>query len=159
MILFLLALNPIVHAGKETLSTGVAKVDITPAESLYMGGYSTNMRDAPSDGTYGKIFIRSIVFDDSANKVVFIVSDLVGYEDYDGLREKVAAETGIPLAHILLASTHNHAGPTIGGRNAASTWSSQFTDKVVESVRNAIKDLEPVTIGGGTGGHCLILDV
>jgi hypothetical protein len=158
MLVFLLSLNPVVHAKKEELSAGVAKTDITPTESLYMGGYSANMRDAPSDGTYGRIFIRSIAFDDSANKLVFIVSDLVGYEDYDGIREKVSDATGIPFDHILLASTHNHAAPTIGGRNAVSTWSSQFPDKVVETVRNAINDLEPVTIGAGTGHSSIAMN-
>ncbi len=69
------------------LKVGVAKTDITPTESLYMGGYDSNMRDVPSDGAYGKIYTRAVVFDDMGKKIVFIVSDIVGYRGYDSIRK------------------------------------------------------------------------
>ena len=130
------------------LQAGVAKTDITPTESLYMGGYDSNMRDVPSDGVYGKIYIRAIVFDDTEKKIAFIVSDIVGYRGYDSIRKSVSDETGIPYGNIILSSTHNHAAPVIGGRNADSEWSRDFTQKLIVTVKNAIKDCEPVKIGG-----------
>ena len=158
VFLLFLSLNAIVHAEKGGLSAGVAKTDITPTESLYMGGYDSNMRDMPSDGTYGKIFIRAIVFDDNDTKIAFIVSDIVGYRDYDTIRTRVSDETGIPYDNILLSSTHNHAGPTVGGKNSESKWSREFTEKVVETVQNAIKDCEPVILGGGTGHSSIAMN-
>ena len=65
------------------LKAGIAKTDITPTESLYMGGYDSNMRMGPSDGTYSKIYIRALVSDDNINKVVFVESNIVGYPRND----------------------------------------------------------------------------
>ncbi|MBA7570152.1 hypothetical protein ES708_11899 [subsurface metagenome] len=66
-----------VYAQDTVLMAGIAKTDITPTESLYMGGYDSNMRDKPSDGTFGKIYIRALVFDDSKTKVAFVVTEFV----------------------------------------------------------------------------------
>jgi hypothetical protein len=140
------------------LQAGVAKTDITPTESLYMGGYDSNMRDVPSDGTYGNIFLRAIVFDDMVTKVVFIVSDIVGYRGYEEIRRSVSDETGIPYGNIILCSTHNHAAPVIGGMNEDSEWSRTFTQKTIDTVRNAIKDCEPVKIGGGIGHSSIAMN-
>ena len=72
-----------VYAQDSVLKAGIAKTDITPSESLYMGGYDSNMRDKPSDGTFGKIYVRALVFDDSRTKVAFVISDLVDCRDHD----------------------------------------------------------------------------
>lgn len=61
------------------LKAGIAKVvDITPTESLYMGGYDESCRTGSSDGVFGNIYIRSLVFDNGTNKVAFIIVDIVG---------------------------------------------------------------------------------
>ena len=151
MLVLFLSLNVAAYAGETGLAAGVAKTDITPKESLYMGGYDSNMRDMPSEGTYGKIYIRAIVFDDAEKKIAFVVSDIVGYRGYDTIRKRVSDETGIPYDHILLSSTHNHAAPVVGGQNDDSRWSRDFTQQVVVTVKNALNDCEPVKIGGGIG--------
>ena len=87
------------YSQKMVLKAGVAKTDITPTESLYMGGYDSNMRMDPSDGAYGKIYIRAIVFDDTVNRVAFIESNIVGYprNAYDTIRKQISNENGIPF--------------------------------------------------------------
>jgi len=142
------------------LKAGVSKTDITPTESLYMGGYDSNMRAEPSDGAYGKIYIRAIVFDDTINKVVFIESDIVGYprNEYDTIRKQVSDETGIPFEYIMLGSAHNHAAPVVGGQNADSRWSKNFNGNVVSTVKKAIDNLEPVKIGGGIGSSNIAMN-
>ena len=131
------------------LKAGIAKTDITPTESLYMGGYG--LRIGPSDGAYGKIYIRAIVFDDGVKKAAFIEGDVVGYRDYDGIRERVSNATGIPFEYIILGNVHNHSAPTPGGQNADSEWNKQFNNKIISTVKKAMENLEPVKIGGGIG--------
>ncbi|MBN2411447.1 neutral/alkaline non-lysosomal ceramidase N-terminal domain-containing protein [candidate division KSB1 bacterium] len=135
------------------LKAGIAKTDITPTESLYMGGYSETCRMNPSDGVYGNLYIRALVFDDNQNRLVFIESDIVGYPeaDYHTIRKQVSDETGIQLNNILLGAVHNHAAPSPGGKNKSTEWYRQFNNKVVLTVKEAIQNLEPVRIGGGTG--------
>ena len=158
--IMVLVFQPAIYAQENGLKVGVAKTDITPVESLYMGGYDSNMRMDPSDGAYGKIYIRAILFDDYVNKIVFIESDIVGYpgDAYDTIRKQVSSETKIPVEYIMLGSTHNHAAPIIGGKNADSQWSKQFNDKIVSTIKKAIDNLEPVKIGGGIGSSYIAMN-
>lgn len=135
------------------LKAGIAKVDITPKESLYMGGYDSSCRAAPSEGAMGNIYIRALVFDDNATRIAFIEADLVGLpqEDVLTLRKQVATETGIPVENILLGCVHNHSAPTFDRHNSQSQWYKDFPGNVSKAAKEAIADLEPVRIGGGFG--------
>jgi hypothetical protein len=144
--------NPVRTEAQERegrLSAGLAKREITPTESLYMGGYA--LRQKPSDGVFGKLFIRALVFDDGQKRLAIVVSDIIDYPDSESLLKLIATETGIPSDHILLGSVHNHSAPVLGGRNEDSKWDRTFAGKLVETVRAAIKDLEPVRIASGSG--------
>jgi hypothetical protein len=140
------------------LKAGVARTDITPAESLYMGGYSGRM--GPSDGVHGNLYIRVLVFDDNANRVAFIESDIVGYPrtKYDTIKKQISDEIGIPFDYILLGSVHNHAAPILGGKNEKSEWNKQFKKKLASTIEQAIEDLEPVRIGGGIGSSRIAMN-
>jgi hypothetical protein len=135
------------------LKAGIAKVDITPVENLFMGGYDESCRTGPSDGVYGKIYIRALMFDDNISRIVFIEADIVLLPpgDYDVVRKLISKETGIPFENIMLGCVHNHAAPYPDERNKNSNWSKELNNKFVSVVKNAIADLEPVKIGGGTG--------
>jgi hypothetical protein len=135
------------------LRAGIAKIDITPTENLYMGGYDESCRTGPSDGVYGKIYLRALVFDDNINRVVFVEADIVLLppKDYGPIRELISSQTGIPFENIMLGCVHNHAAPYPDERNKDSNWSKQLNNKFVSVVKDAISDLEPIKIGGGTG--------
>lgn len=156
-IFFLLLLTTIINIKifprQNNLKAGIAKVDITPTESLYMGGYDSSCRVGPSDGVDGKIYVRTLILDDNSNRVAFIEIDVVSLpgEDYSTIRKLISDETGIPYENILLGCVHNHAGPSPGKRNSDSEWYKNFRSNIVESVKDAIDDLEPVKIGGGIG--------
>jgi hypothetical protein len=135
------------------LQAGIAKIDITPTENLYMGGYDESGRPGPSDGVYGKIYIRALLFDDNFNRVVFIEADIVDLpsEDYLPIRKSISSQTGIPFENIMLGCVHNHAAPYPDVKNKDSNWSKQLNNKFVAAVKEAIANLEPVKIGGGIG--------
>ena len=135
------------------LCAGVSKIDITPVENLYMGGYDETCRTGPSDGVYGKIYIRTLMFDDSISRIAFIEADIVLLhpEDYDIVRKMISVETGMPFENIMLGCVHNHAAPYPDERNKNSNWSKQLNNKFISAVKEAVADLEPVKIGGGTG--------
>lgn len=135
------------------LKAGIARVDITPTESLYMGGYDESCRSGPSDGVFSKIYIRALVFDDNVKRIAFIETDIVSLppQDYMPIRKYISAQTGIPAENIMLGCVHNHAAPYPDEKNANSNWSKQLNDKFASAVKDAIADLEPVKIGGGKG--------
>jgi hypothetical protein len=135
------------------LKAGIARVDITPAESVYMGGYDESCRSEPSDGIAGNIYVRALVFDDNTSRIAFIEADVVSLpaNEYDVIRKLVSTGTGIPVENIMLGCVHNHAAPWYGEENSKSEWYKQFSNHIVKAVKDAIADLEPVKIGGGTG--------
>jgi len=143
-----------------SLKAGIAKTDITPSERLYMGGYDSSCRSEPSQGSDGKIFVRALVLDDNKQKVAFIEIDIVSFpnDEYPIIRKLISAGTAIPFDNIMLGCVHNHAAPYPDSRNKDSKWSGQLKDNIVLTVSNAIKDLEPVKIGGGKGTSTIAMN-
>ncbi len=135
------------------LLAGIAKVDITPTEYLYMGGYDESCRTGPSDGASGKIYIRALTFADNIRKIVFIECDIVSISsrENESLRKLISKETDVPFENIMLGCVHNHAAPSLDKQNSGSEWYRNFNGNVIKAVKKAIADLEPVKIGGGIG--------
>ncbi len=158
LLTFIFLLFPLQSHGQDILlRAGISKADITPEKSIYLGGY--RLRTEPSDGVYGKLYTRVLVFDDNIQKIVFIENDVIGFRDHKGIGDKdrkgirklVSDETGIPLNNILLGSVHNHAAPRPGYEKNYPGWNEKFNNQVISAVKEAIKNLKPVKIGGGIG--------
>lgn len=147
-------------AQKDVLKAGIAKTDITPSERLYMGGYDSSCRSEPSQGSDGKIYARALVFDDGTQKFAFVEADIVFFApaDYPVIRKAVSEATGIPYENVMLGTVHNHAAPYPDEQNKDSQWSKHLAENVVLTVKNAIKDLEPVRTGGGKGKSTIAMN-
>ncbi len=156
----LISLNSECFSQKTTLRAGISKVDITPSESLYMGGYDESGRPGPSNGIDGRIFIRALVFDDNVNRLALIEADIVSLpnRNYLPIRKMIADRTGIPVDNIILGCVHNHAAPDVSEMNRNSTWYKSLNDNFVKVVNDAISDLEPVKMGGGIGNSYIAMN-
>jgi len=145
---------------QNAMQAGISKIDITPTENLYMGGYDESCRTGPSDGVNGKIYIRALVFSDNINRVAFIEADLVSLpnEDYLTIRKLISSQTGIPFENIVLGCVHNHAAPNPDESNKNSDWSKQLNNKFLLAVKEAVSNLEPVKIGGGIGKSTIAMN-
>ena len=145
--------GPYANSQVSSFKAGIARVDITPSESLFMGGYDESGRPGPSQGHEGSQYARALVFDDGSNRLAFVEVDIVSFPpgDYDGIRKLISNDTGIPFDHILLGCVHNHAAPYPGEKNANSAWNKNLDSNISKAVKDAISDLEPVLIGGGSG--------
>ncbi len=96
------------------LLAGAATVDITPPVGGLMDGYGA--RRQPSQGVHDPLFARALVLDyggDRDNQCAIVGCDLLGMHPWitAEVRRTVPAATGIPLEGILIAATHDHAGP------------------------------------------------
>jgi neutral ceramidase len=131
------------------LKAGIAKVDITPAKPVVMGGYG--LRIGPSTGIYAPIFVRALVFDDGAQRVALIESDVVDYGQHLEIRKRISEATGIPLPGILLAAVHNHSAPDPASSKIDPEWKREFVEKIILAVKQAVASLVPVRLGGNTG--------
>lgn len=132
------------------LRAGYAKVDITPDGPVDLGGYSLRM--APSDGIHGhdRLYVRALMFDNGEVKVAFVEGDVIGIRGHDAFRDQIAKATGIPIANILLGDVHDHAAPSPGA-SGKTPWELQFQKALLEAVKQANANLQPVRIAAGTG--------
>ncbi|MDP6776411.1 MAG: neutral/alkaline non-lysosomal ceramidase N-terminal domain-containing protein [Candidatus Latescibacteria bacterium] len=136
--------------GEERLRLGAAKCDVTPPTGLWMAGYGG--REEPADGTHLPLWARASVCAEGNVRAALVVVDVVGInqESTNGIRESVRAETGIPASHILIATTHTHAGPvTTKFRDVSPDpgYMTQLSEGIVEAASKASEMLVPVRMG------------
>jgi hypothetical protein len=147
-----------------TWKAGVARVVITPEESLWMAGYAA--RDHPSEGVLHDLWSKVLAIEDAkGKKAVLITNDLVKVPKYysDRIRDRIGAKYGLTRSQIILNCSHTHSGPVLYDPVSNSypldelqlgkikAYSDSFENKVVEMVGKAIASMEPVKILSGNG--------
>ncbi len=134
----------------QDLRAGYAKVNVTPAGPVMLGGY--DLRGAPSNGIWGKdrLYARALVFEASGVRVAFVEADVIEIQGHDLFRREISEATGIPVRNILLGDAHNHAAPSPNAE-AKTEWDRQFAEGLVKAATQAVANLQPVRIAAGTG--------
>ncbi len=92
----------------------VAKVDITPKEMMWMGGYSS--RKGPAEGVLQPIHAKVLTLEDADGaRFVFVTMDLIGVPRSfrDDVERMVAKDPGIPPEALLINASHTHSSPMI----------------------------------------------
>ena len=115
-----------IPARRRRLQAGAAKLAITP------------IRDIAGDiPLLEPLHVRALVLGSEQITVAIVVCDMrgLGRRHVTAARRLVAEQTGIPAAHVMIACTHNHAGPdTILPGEAAEPFRSDVVVKIAESV-------------------------
>lgn len=118
-LLFFFSLISLLHAQKATgkLMVGAAEASINPPTGAYMAGYGYNRK---STGVHDDIFVKAVAVSNNNDAIVFVVIDCIGlpYPLVQTIRDQV--EKKIPSSqlnpgHIIISSTHTHAGPDVIG--------------------------------------------
>ena len=158
VLLFAIDYNKSFAADNNTILAGTAKVKITPEVPMQMSGYGG--RKEPFKGVHDDLFLRVIAFSDGENKAVIISADLIGFtlSYWEETTKRLEREIGIPQDYILLCATHTHGGPVAANiyRSEPPTpdivsYTEELTEKIVTTVREAVNNLKPVSIGQGKG--------
>ena len=94
---------------------GCAKVEITPAKPMVMGGYGNRLDK--SKGTHDPLFARAIYLYDGTQSALIVVCDLVAVGDdlTEILRTELLQKAGVDKANIMISATHTHPGPAAVG--------------------------------------------
>ena len=158
VLLFTFNCNELFAANNNTILAGTAKVKITPEVPMQMSGYGG--RKEPFKGVHDDLFLRVIAFGDGENKVVIISADLIGFtlSYWEEITKRLERETDIPQENILLCATHTHGGPTPANIYRSDppapdiiSYTEGLTEKIVTTVREAVNNLKPASIGSGKG--------
>jgi len=94
---------------------GVAVVDITPGQPVWMGGYAA--RKKPSEGVARHLHAKALVLEDArGRRAVIITSDLLGFRRAvaEPIAQRIGKKHGLSRDAILFNSSHTHSGPVVG---------------------------------------------
>jgi neutral ceramidase len=150
----------------DSWKAGVAKVNITPDQPMWMAGYAA--RTKPAEGTMTPLWAKALALEDAAGKrAVLVTLDLVGIERQwtEPLCEKLQAKYKLDRSQIALNCSHTHSGPVVA-RNLRPMHEyaldkpqqeliHKYADKleaaVIEVVGQALGKLAPAQIAWGNG--------
>ncbi|MFN8492385.1 MAG: neutral/alkaline non-lysosomal ceramidase N-terminal domain-containing protein [Caldilineaceae bacterium] len=147
-----------------SLLAGSAKVDITPPLTIPYLGYEP--RHALFQGVHDPLYARAVALDDGATQVILLAVDAIGYSnDLLGpgrnftaeVRQRIQAHTGVPAAHIMLATTHAHSTPeTCNLRRlldtpATAPWLEVVLDQLTSAAAMAFAQRKPSRLKAAAG--------
>ncbi len=156
--------EPASSPGNEVWQAGVASVDITPAEPLWLGGYAA--RTKPAEGTLLPLHAKALALRDaSGNRAVLVTADILDFPKAfaERIRARVEADYGLARAELILSASHTHSAPIIGtSLKCIYTFNEQeeqkimaYADgletKIVALVGQALDSLAPAALYSGNG--------
>jgi len=138
---------------------GVARVDVTPDEPIWMAGYAA--RTKPSEGVLQSLHVKALALKDASGAVsVLVAADTLGFTRE--MSRKVVSEAqarhGIPRERLVLNASHTHSGPVTGQllrpayvlppEQAAvvTRYTEKFLGHVVAVIGESVKSLGPAEL-------------
>jgi len=134
---------------------GVAKVLITPEQSMWLAGYGA--RDHPSEGTEIDLWAKALALEDaSGKKAVLVTIDNVGIgkEMADHIRNRLRVKFGLTNSQLIFNCSHTHSGPVLLNLytkiypldaeqlNRVKDYSARFENQIVAVAGEALKSLK-----------------
>ena len=136
------------------MRAGIARIDITPTESIRMEGM---LRAHRSEGVHDPIMAKALVLsnDEGIDRACAIVAvdvcKLPGAFT-DEVRGAVERELGIPAPRTIIAAKHIHSGPESDGDGEPEVrYSRALREKLCQILREAARVMQPVKVGAASG--------
>jgi len=131
------------------MRAGFSEIDITPPVGISKIGW---LIDVKSGCVLDPLFARAAVFENAGNRVGFIQVDTLSIRraQVAELRRRIEAEFGFPGANVMIAATHNHAGPAIadvGDAKCDVAYTKTFMDNCVRAFGAALNAMEDAEVG------------
>lgn len=137
------------------LCVGVSRQDITPKVGCHLFGYNP---DYISEYVLDNLTLTTFAFSFGEKKAIMTTISVcsIGTEIADELRREISEKTNIEYQNILISCTHTHTGPpldTIPGWGGIDTeyYEEILKPKLMLSCDEAVKSMQPVTVGRATG--------
>ena len=168
IILFLLLSGNILSGQKNNtvnfkgFRAAVVQVNITPADSQYLLGYSPRKSTAILDSLYHRI----VVIDDGKMQFVLVSTDIciISCVEYDRIAEKINKQLGINPLNFWWTTTHTHSAPEVGPaglddlflgerykHERDTKYAALVETKLINGIKEAIQKLAPARFGIGWG--------
>ena len=150
--------------GTGAWSVGVARIDITPTDSLWLAGYAS--RDHGADSAMHSLWIKALVLRDGADETgVILTSDLLGFPQRlsNDIRDALQSTYGFDRRQIILSSSHTHSGPVLqdalydiyplddAQKQNIADYSEQLKYDIIRVVGLALGDMQPARLTADNG--------
>jgi hypothetical protein len=129
------------------LRAGLARVEVTPPDSMPMYGYS-NRKCGPSSGTHDPLEAKVVVLATGDTRIAIVTLDLGSFVS-DTVQKEAAEKLGIPV--VLLASSHTHSAPQFPMTPEASTYREETERKILSAIGQASSTMFPARLEMGPG--------
>ncbi|MEP7363871.1 MAG: neutral/alkaline non-lysosomal ceramidase N-terminal domain-containing protein [Acidobacteriota bacterium] len=138
---------------------GVAKVDITPKQPVWLSGYAA--RTKPAEGTLTPLYAKALAIEDKkGTRVVMVTTDLVGlpHSITDAVAARLAKEHNLERSQVVFNSSHTHTGPVIHGNLSTmyflapemdariASYARDLTENLFAVAASALGQLKPATV-------------
>ena len=138
------------EAPKAAFSVGYAKANITPEDSVPMGGYnkpSQRMSTGYNDCLYATVCAITDENDETAILIGIDLTSSYSRVSHD-IRNAIVKEHGIPFENILYSASHMHTGPDLNSdkMTVIAKYKKQLQEWVVDAVGAALEDRKPATM-------------
>jgi len=132
-----------------SLRAGFAEIDITPPLGTHKIGW---LVDIVSGSVLDPLFARAAVLEAGGAPVAFVQLDTLSirWTQVAEIRRRCAEKCGFPGSHIMVAATHNHAGPAVANAGEVrrdDAYAQTLVDQVVSVVERALERMTPAEIG------------
>ena len=145
----------------QSFRAGASQHHINPSIPSFIAGHSQNRLFT---GVQDSLFVKVVVISNNEKRLAIITYDCIGmlYPHLQTLRERMASRKNrVPVDHIVMSSTHSHAGPDVVGLWGAdimhsgvdSIYMEQVLQVTEQQIDEAIQKMEPVEIVYGEGMH------
>ena len=146
------------------MQAGVASIDITPKESIWLGGFAS--RTKPSQGIRQHIFAKALALrDETGATAVLVTADLLGFtgELTSAVAARAERNFQIPRRMLIFNASHTHSAPVIGNglaptypltdadRKVIQKYTAALEDQVVQLIGSAIENLSPAQLSFAQG--------
>ncbi|MFM7320439.1 MAG: hypothetical protein ACKO5K_02805 [Armatimonadota bacterium] len=130
------------------MNAGAARCDITPPKGVRLSGFAG--RDWRNDGVRDPVEATALWMETDGRAVVVLSLDIIGVTVAEDARFRAAIgdRLGIDADNVLIACTHNHAGPATMGIRATggkeTGWTRTIRERCIEAAVSARHRAEPV---------------
>lgn len=154
-LLFCIVALVLTNSARAALLGAAGKVDVTPAQSVFLGGYGLNRR---SNAVHDRLTARCLILESDGKRIAFISCDLVGLPRYT-IQKIRSLIKSIPPENVLIGATHTHSGPDTLGQwgpdirtsGVNPEWMRQTTAKIAALTDATAAKLEPVSLKFAAG--------
>jgi neutral ceramidase len=160
----IMATWPAMGATETLWRAGVARVNITPTQPIWLAGYGG--RERPAEGKAMDLWLKALALEDArGHRAIIFTSDLLGVPQniYSNVCAALKRDLHLAPADILLSASHTHCGPVLRGalydiyplddvqRDLIEQYSSELESNILAVAASAIAKLAPARLYAGQG--------